>query len=338
MGALPDWCPTYSSRKRDSSTGEEVFCICKKPDSGELMVGCDGCDDWFHFSCLKIPRKYNKLVFSFYCPYCQAGVTGPGSRDGNLPKTLWRRKCRVQDCFKPVADNSKYCSEEHARGYLQGLADRVEVRGYDAALVLRQMLQNADLDAFKSLGQNGVPKPSDALAPRLFEDDARLCDLESQLRDLRDRDKPQVESQLATLVQYVTWVQAVNELLFDGSNVQAAAALSQSQKRKRNIKPKAMCGYCRDLRIPCSAQDFAPRFDEEQLSIEGVCCKLRCSRHLDWAGIQENGLRFQLETFESSEERLTLLVKIREDQLKMQFYRKMVDHGVDPQPPLLANE
>ena len=28
--------------------GEEVFCVCNQPDTGALLMGCDGCDEWFH--------------------------------------------------------------------------------------------------------------------------------------------------------------------------------------------------------------------------------------------------------------------------------------------------
>ncbi|SCU95675.1 LAME_0F12970g1_1 [Lachancea meyersii CBS 8951] len=333
MVSLPDWCPAYNPQKKDAETGEEVFCICKKPDSGELMVGCDGCDDWFHFSCLKMPTKYNELVFSFYCPYCQAGVTGPGATDGNLPKTLWRRKCRVSDCFKPVAENSKYCSEGHAISYLRGLVDRVEVPGHEATPVLREMLREPDFDHFKGVGQNGLPTPSEQLAPGLFSNDAQLQELESQLQKVRGGAKRRVETQLEQLAQYSKWVHAVNELLFGDGNQEHAESTSGSrskasraQKRKKAVKKKAICGYSASLVVPCPAEQFVSEFKEledEPTELRGVCCKLRCTRHLDWAGTQENGLQFQLESLESSEERLQLLVKIREDQLKLQFYKKL---------------
>ena len=29
---------------------EEVFCICRQPEAG-TMIGCEGCDDWFHPHC-----------------------------------------------------------------------------------------------------------------------------------------------------------------------------------------------------------------------------------------------------------------------------------------------
>ena len=32
--------------------GEEVFCVCNQPDTGALLMGCDGCDKWFHPRCV----------------------------------------------------------------------------------------------------------------------------------------------------------------------------------------------------------------------------------------------------------------------------------------------
>ncbi|CEP60108.1 Spp1p LALA0_S01e03224g [Lachancea lanzarotensis] len=333
MVTLPDWCPAYSSRKKDVETGEEVFCICKKPDSGELMVGCDGCDDWFHFSCLKMAKKYNELVFSFYCPYCQAGITGPGAHnDGKLPKTLWRRKCRVLDCFKPIAENSKYCSEEHAVAFMRGLVDRVEIPGQDSSLVLRQMLQEPDFDHFKNLGRNGLPTPSADLAPGLLTNDGTLQDLEAQLRELRGGAKNGVETQIEQLTQYSQWVQTVNDLLFgdntqenaNGDSAPAGGKTSRTRKRKQTVKRKAICGYSSELKAPCSAEDFVAEFkqlDSESTELKGVCCKLRCVRHSDWLGTRQTSLQFQLESLQSSEQRLPLLIKIRQDQLKMQLYK-----------------
>ena len=29
--------------------GKEYYCpVCSDPDDGSFMIGCDGCDEWFH--------------------------------------------------------------------------------------------------------------------------------------------------------------------------------------------------------------------------------------------------------------------------------------------------
>ena len=30
------------------------YCICKGPDTGEMMVQCDNCKEWFHLTCVNL--------------------------------------------------------------------------------------------------------------------------------------------------------------------------------------------------------------------------------------------------------------------------------------------
>lgn len=207
---------------------------------------------------------------------------------------------------------------------MRSLLDRVESRSYDAPTVLRQMLQNTDLASFQKMGQNDVPTPSEDLAPGLLDDDKRIRELSSQINDVHKQAKPEVEAQFQKLANYVAWNKSVNAQLFGSQNSELASKASRAQKRKKkSVKPKAICGYHANFEITCSPEEFVSQYNEDIPELHSVCCKLRCARHLDWAGIQENALQFQLETLESSLERLTLLLKIRQDQLKVQFYKKL---------------
>lgn len=75
------------STKMYNDNSEELFCICRKPDNGDLMVGCDGCDDWYHFKCMKIDIKYQELIARYFCPYCE--IDGKGT-------TLWKRNAEYE--------------------------------------------------------------------------------------------------------------------------------------------------------------------------------------------------------------------------------------------------
>lgn len=44
----------------------------------------------------------------------------------NLPKTLWKRKCRLSDCYKPCQQDSKYCSEEHGKEFVDDIWARLK--------------------------------------------------------------------------------------------------------------------------------------------------------------------------------------------------------------------
>ncbi|KAH0057375.1 hypothetical protein KCU86_g4327, partial [Aureobasidium melanogenum] len=41
--------------ERGEISDTDLYCICRKPDTGTFMIGCDGgCDDWFHGKCVNI--------------------------------------------------------------------------------------------------------------------------------------------------------------------------------------------------------------------------------------------------------------------------------------------
>lgn len=327
MDTLPAWCPPYNTKKKDLDTGEDVYCICKKPDNGDLMVGCDGCDDWFHFECLKISPKFKELVFSFYCPYCQAGITGPGSITPNrLPKTIWKRKCRLVGCYKECAKDSKYCCKEHGEKYMCTLWERVRCKDKNPSHVVKKMLSASEsVEALTNIGKGPIPTASidrdPVLYNKLVANDSSLIDLNRQLDKINAEEKPQVEQQIGELNRYLEWLKEVNGRLF-ASEDDAKVKSKPKSRRKKIGKQKSMCGYKPDYQIPCSMEDFVSEYDEEATIVHGVCCKLRCSRHADWSGVLSNGFEFQMQTLQTSIQRLQLLVRVRQSQLNMQFYER----------------
>lgn len=58
---------------RDGSEGEEekvwICPGCKEPDDGSPMIGCDNCDDWYHWPCVGI--KSNPGDGDWFCPRCR---------------------------------------------------------------------------------------------------------------------------------------------------------------------------------------------------------------------------------------------------------------------------
>ncbi|KAK6200253.1 uncharacterized protein RJT21DRAFT_114679 [Scheffersomyces amazonensis] len=104
---------------------EELFCICRKPDNGEMMVQCDGCEEWFHFKCMKLKQENSNLIAKFFCKFCDWQNTGV---------TLWKRKCRVSWCKDPIRNDSKYCSDEHGKLFMKELlVDKKPITDHDLA-------------------------------------------------------------------------------------------------------------------------------------------------------------------------------------------------------------
>ena len=54
-------------RLAEEEAGCELFCVCLKPDDGTMMVGCDGCDEWFHPVCVGISRRAAQVHRSHQC-------------------------------------------------------------------------------------------------------------------------------------------------------------------------------------------------------------------------------------------------------------------------------
>ena len=51
----------------DGGDEDEVYCICRRPDTGKWMIGCDGCDDWFHGQCVNVAEEDGRLLDKYYC-------------------------------------------------------------------------------------------------------------------------------------------------------------------------------------------------------------------------------------------------------------------------------
>ncbi|SCV03164.1 LAMI_0H05974g1_1 [Lachancea mirantina] len=328
MVPLPEWCPPLDTTKYDPNTCEELFCICKKPDSGELMVGCDGCDDWFHFKCLRIPLEYKELVFSFYCPYCQAGVTGPGAITGKLPKTVWRRKCRVSDCYRSCDENSKYCSKEHGIEYLRGISRRLDCGRYGSREVIHKMTSGRSFKQFREIGSLGLAPASRDLDPdtydAIFGSGVFKDDLDVKMSRLIEAQRLITEGTLPTLDRYIAWIKVVNELLFSNGG---AEEKGDGRTRKKARAPRGICGFSVDKKIPRDAADFVRQFHEEKETVEdlhGVCCKVRCSKHLDWTGIEQRTLQYEQESVQTSLQRIDLLKKQRNEELTLQFHEMLL--------------
>lgn len=103
----------YQISPKYNENSEELYCICRKPDvEGQLMVGCDGCDEWYHFKCIGLNEIYKNLIQCYYCKFCLWKGKG---------YTKFKRKCRRDTCWKAVDKNSKYCSKECGLQFFQSL-------------------------------------------------------------------------------------------------------------------------------------------------------------------------------------------------------------------------
>lgn len=53
----------------DPPAEEEVYCFCRKPDDGRLMIACDECNEWYHVDCLGLNQKHVRALAATSTPY-----------------------------------------------------------------------------------------------------------------------------------------------------------------------------------------------------------------------------------------------------------------------------
>ena len=263
----------------DYDADGDVYCICRKPDNGTFMIGCDGtCDDWFHGKCVGIEERDKNLIDKYVCPNCTKAGTG---------RTNWKRICRRSGCRQPARvgktkggkDGSKYCSEECGVLYFRemvartrGREDVVKNRGSrrKGSIVERPPIEDDDLGArggviaagelkslvdssktaedFKRLGEGVLSPPATPDAKFAAKDNSASKDssgdfTESETQILRaiHRQKDDARRKHQLLKDRMKFVTLAKQ----------AASRTATEKE---LKPKEYCGY--DSRLEWTAAQF----------------------------------------------------------------------------------
>lgn len=254
---------------------DDLYCLCRRPDTGTFMIGCDGrCDDWFHGKCVGIEERDKNLIDKFMCPRCTEAGVG---------RTTWKRICRRSGCRLPARvgknkhgnDGSKYCSDEcgvtffrqmtaAARGNEQAGKSRSSRRkshhipsesqassdlgargGVLAPAEVRALLDSSEsLDEFKKLGEGVLSPPATPDGKNSGGDKHRgeYTELETQtLAEITaNKDASRVRHQLLK-----------DRQSFINMTKQAATRACAENE----LKPKDYCGF--DPRLEWSEEQFA---------------------------------------------------------------------------------
>jgi COMPASS component SPP1 len=263
----PQKKPRLSNRKRSQKStagavtvdenGEALYCICRKPDTGRWMIGCDFCDDWFHGDCVDMDEKTAQLVVKFACPNCRS--------KGNLG--IWRRKCRLSGCFNPVLTDpkSKYCSPEHGVQFFHLLAESTVGMNKNELAALVQGSSNAV--EFRDLGMD-LPSVSRK------EIESRI---DSRLLDEMDRKRIQLKNRLEYLDKRKVYIKLAKE---------RAKRISEEMAKELAVKKRDTCGM--DDALLSQDDCWLPNASLQMLSgRDGVCLneKRKCASHNGWQNI-----------------------------------------------------
>jgi COMPASS component SPP1 len=238
--------------------GEEVFCICRQPDTGELMIMCDCCEDWFHFKCMHLNKRYSNLVSKFYCKFCQ--WKGEGT-------TKWKRKCRLDGCYEPIMSDSKYCSQEHGKLYLkQVLVDRPNSRNDLSLNVVNDILTHVGQDHDKLLqlgtkfpqldqvtqfitsGDGDIPQQ---IKQNIANINQQLCKVQAEIESYKTKSQ--------TLAEVKDKIKLLNDRLSSTITIEDGKKLKKSKSKTRKID---IC--CYDKKLDISDLPLINTFDNEE--------------------------------------------------------------------------
>lgn len=77
---------TQTVGKYVDQDGREIWICpgCGKQDDGSPMIGCDSCDDWYHWVCVNIHQE--PADEDWFCPRCRARKSGSFLQTSNLPQ------------------------------------------------------------------------------------------------------------------------------------------------------------------------------------------------------------------------------------------------------------
>ena len=248
----------------------DLYCICRKQDTGTFMIGCDGgCDDWFHGKCVGIVPEWKTLIDRYICPFCT---------EKGIGETTWKRRCRRNDCGMPalVHKQTKFCSDRCGRLFFQNLVaehtrqpvadttararrgqqapvDDLGARGglISASELKSVILAHPTVEALHNLN-NGPVSPMPGSSPNGMKDedaeDENAISHESALNDIERERIDQITHLKATARTH-------HSLLRDRARfIAMLKTVASHLADHRNVKPKDLCGY--DSRLTWNDDEF----------------------------------------------------------------------------------
>ncbi|EMD01160.1 hypothetical protein BAUCODRAFT_61204 [Baudoinia panamericana UAMH 10762] len=306
---------SYSAEADDEPYGDEadpdedvegdgaVYCICRKPDNGTFMIGCDGpCEDWFHGKCVSVEERDKDLIDRYICPNCTKAGVG---------RTAWKRVCRRSGCRKPARaskgksgkEGSKYCSEECGVLYFREMVARTRNRedtvknrsnrrksslvstdkpdmdddlgakgGVLSAGEVKSLV-NASKTAedFKKLGEGVLSPPATPDGKETA--DLAFTEAETTALEQIRRSKEEARRRHQLLKDRMKFVTMVKQA---GSRTAT----------ERDLKPKEYCGY--DPRIEWTEEQFATWRDstsgKQAFELETLAVENSGKEHTDYGG------------------------------------------------------
>ncbi|SPP78141.1 CXXC-type zinc finger protein 1 [Drosophila guanche] len=83
---------------------DQAYCICRTSDCSRFMIGCDGCEEWYHGDCIGITEKEAKHIKQYFCCRCK--------QDNPELQTIFR----LVATERAAASNAASTSGSHTHG------------------------------------------------------------------------------------------------------------------------------------------------------------------------------------------------------------------------------
>ncbi|EGD79768.1 hypothetical protein PTSG_10753 [Salpingoeca rosetta] len=95
----------------DEDEEDAVYCLCRQPDDGRMMVFCDSCHEWFHVACVGLTKKKAENLSIFFCPPCKEILEGNAASAGSAKS----KKKHSKAVGKGVSPKSFYERQKRAK-------------------------------------------------------------------------------------------------------------------------------------------------------------------------------------------------------------------------------
>lgn len=255
---------------------DDLYCLCKRPDTGTFMIGCDGtCDDWFHGKCVGVEERDKNLIDKYMCPRCE---------EAGIGQTTWKRMCRRSGCRLPArvgknktGSGSKYCSDECGVAFFRQMTANSRSREHSAKNRSTRNKNNHvpsdPQESQDSIARGGVLAPSEIRAlldsSQTLEDFKKLGDgvlSPPATPDGRSNgsatagshgDFTEAETQsLSEITSKKDASRTRHQLLKDRLKfINMAKQAASRACAEKEVKPKDYCGF--DPRLEWSEEQFA---------------------------------------------------------------------------------
>ena len=83
------------------------------------MLACDGCENWYHPSCLGMSEEEVERLDVYICALCAHGRSSRVALTSDTQqRTTYKRLCKRTDCKQALLHAGKYCSSRCAFHYM----------------------------------------------------------------------------------------------------------------------------------------------------------------------------------------------------------------------------